>query len=232
MVLAIVTSLTDRLVAQSGLMDNANSLYAVLVGWMDACRCDLLLNFRGINRRYLLSRSHMSARVFLVLILAIGLSGCINSVLLAECLAERRGLNKPQVKYGEFPFSLTYTHNGTSISISDELICEYAGLMCTGAGWSVKWKRTFRSGKDDIVLLNGAEGERILKNPGSCGYYMNTPKGVSRATDSDKKATLHDTILDGIERWGTIDEEELRVKYGIVITEWIETKPVVQPAGE
>lgn len=80
----------------------------------------------------------------------------------------------PQITYGEFPFALVYEINGEEKVIEDTLICEYAGVEWVGDFVESyrKWKTSFKSGNERIVLLNIDEKNILYFLPGSAGYYM------------------------------------------------------------
>jgi hypothetical protein len=65
---------------------------------------------------------------------------------------------KPQITYGEFPFTLIYEIDGERKIINDTLICEFDGF---GGGVSLdkyrEWKGTLASGNDSIVLWSGSD---------------------------------------------------------------------------
>ncbi len=63
-------------------------------------------------------------------------------------------ITKPEIKHGEFPFSLIYEANGKRFEVNDTLICEYEGI---GADESIgkyrKWKSYLQSGNKYILLF-------------------------------------------------------------------------------
>lgn len=84
---------------------------------------------------------------------------------------------EPQIKYGEFPFKLTYELNGEILVIEDVVICEYDGIESLGtAGKQRKWTRKLKSGNERVVLLrenNAVETFEIYDGRwGLAEYYM------------------------------------------------------------
>ena len=59
---------------------------------------------------------------------------------------------KPAIRYGEFPFRLTYELNGETKTIEDVAICEFDGYgERSEAGQDRKWKTHLKSGLDDLL---------------------------------------------------------------------------------
>lgn len=78
----------------------------------------------------------------------------------------------PEIKYGEFPFSLTYMIDDEVFTIEDTIICEYDGVGWNeGIGKFRKWKARLKSGKTRITLL---------KNDNAEIYYFPVKKEDSR----------------------------------------------------
>ncbi len=83
----------------------------------------------------------------------------------------------PQIKYGEFPFTITYEINNEVQVYKDAVICEYEGIESWGtAGKYRKWSRNLKSGNEHIVILkskeNGKSFEIYVPVPGLAEYYM------------------------------------------------------------
>ena len=84
---------------------------------------------------------------------------------------------EPLIKYGEFPFSITYEMNNEVITYEDVIICEYEGWEDHGTGGKVrKWSKRLKSGKEKIVIheshTDGVPCEVSLRIPGTAKYYM------------------------------------------------------------
>lgn len=62
---------------------------------------------------------------------------------------------EPEIKYGEFPFKLTYEIDGETKIIEDVIVCEFDGFKVVGeAGKYRKWKSYLKSGNEEIVMLD------------------------------------------------------------------------------
>lgn len=84
---------------------------------------------------------------------------------------------EPAIKYGEFPFKLTYEVNGEIHVYEDVVICEYDGVDNLGTGGKKrKWSKRLKSGNEHIVLLqdktNDVPFEIYASIPGLPEYYM------------------------------------------------------------
>jgi len=91
---------------------------------------------------------------------------------------------KPEHKYGEFPFSLTYEINGELKEVKDTLVIEYEGIDWNeGLGKYNLWNTYYKSSKtsdEDLELFNdyvdGIGSVIISYKLGSCEYYMGLPE--------------------------------------------------------
>ena len=71
---------------------------------------------------------------------------------------------KPEIKYGEFPISVTYEVNGEIIVIEDTVICEFDGVeLRGGAGKYRTWKSRLKSGNESLTLLQMEQGDLTIK---------------------------------------------------------------------
>ncbi len=83
---------------------------------------------------------------------------------------------EPEIKYGEFPFCITYEVNGEIRTKEDVVICEYDGIENRGtAGKYRKWKARLKSGEKRVTLLQGEKNNvlyEITIGYGQPEYYM------------------------------------------------------------
>ncbi len=84
---------------------------------------------------------------------------------------------EPQIKYGEFPFSITYEVDGEIKTYEDVVICEYVGIKNLGTnGKRREWSRRLESGNERIVLMSWQENDLTFEItqaiPGKAEYYM------------------------------------------------------------
>ena len=150
----------------------------------------------------------------------------------------------PQIKYGEFPFVLTYEIDGEIKVIKDTIICEYDGYKMEGeAGWYREWDSRLKSGNDRITLLDlKSHNEKnefdylmleLFFYWGNAEYYMGEPLDYS--SHEPKKAQDFDWIdyqyqtRDGIVGHSAYTAEEAFEKYGIKLISW-ECSPLIENA--
>lgn len=79
---------------------------------------------------------------------------------------------KPEVKYGEFPFWIEYEINGEKFKIEDSVICKYKGVSVTANGKERNWETTLEKGERDSALLLTDGNRRIYCYVGEASYYM------------------------------------------------------------
>ena len=138
---------------------------------------------------------------------------------------------KPEITYGEFPFILTYEIDGEIKTIEDTLICEYDGIEWIADGSKERrWKYGFKSGIEEIILLDFSDreeihelGYKILYLYFFCGspeYYMGEEEGFRRhPADLD---TVHYRYLNNEGEIGgsAYGIDETYEKYKVRIIDW------------
>ena len=137
---------------------------------------------------------------------------------------------KPNITYGEFPFSLVYELNGEEKVVEDTLIGEYDGITRIGGptNKSRSWIHSFMSGDKLITLLRIDETDVIhypfLTN--TVGYYMGDnkygPQGFSSCAYRHNSEEDPNYNRDGY----YISPDELLNKYGIKIISWEIAPPI------
>lgn len=133
---------------------------------------------------------------------------------------------RPEIIYGEFPFSLEYEINGQRIVIQDTLICEYDGIGLNEAqGKYRKWKEHLVSGNQKILLLKVDDSKEIYYDPGNARYYMGDLKSNEGYEHNFPNAMIAEkkggTISNSI-----INADELLNKYNIKLISWKYSKPI------
>ena len=142
---------------------------------------------------------------------------------------------KPEITYGEFPFTLVYELNGEERVIEDTLIVEFDGFIMYG-GPSPRKRRAWRS-----YLKSGGEGLRLLDIDETWALYYrisgdvlmeNTNPAVegrdSFSTNAIRR-NKNSTAPIGVGR--LVFEEELLRRYGIRIISFEIAPPIVNSFG-
>ena len=133
--------------------------------------------------------------------------------------------NRPAIKEGEFPFSLTYSRDGVDHLIEDSVVCRYRGKKLTGGGASENWDLSLASGNEYVVLKALNESQVIFFPTGACNWYMGTAPST---IPNGSLASLLTTYRNGY-RPSSIDPAELANVHGIVIKDFSPSPPISQP---
>ena len=143
----------------------------------------------------------------------------------------------PEIKYGEFPFVITYEVDGEIKTIEDTVICEYDGIEWTNSGSKErKWKSYLKSGNKGIVLLKVDDGKmsyEISTTAELPEYYMNDHRYGNDREDYERM--LHDErylgyreIKDGktVIKSISMEKEEVYERFKLRIIERKYSKPI------
>ena len=71
---------------------------------------------------------------------------------------------RPEIKEGEFAFSVTYEFNGETKTISGVYVCEYAGISwALDGGYSRDWKGYIKGDEEEEMMVIGttAQGGKV-----------------------------------------------------------------------
>lgn len=146
----------------------------------------------------------------------------------------------PEIKYGEFPFSIIYEANGEKKVYEDVIICEYAGIKSHGtAGKYRQWTKSLKSGNEYIELestnINGILYTIYKSPPGLPEYYM---ADFRQSKEAYEKA-MHDKNYlglkwenDGEQKFKTITAQEGYDMYGVKIISIECSQPIKNSFGE
>ena len=114
--------------------------------------------------------------LIIVLVLSVVVCGYYLSIVSGTIFSLGSNPPEPEIKYGEFPISITYEVDGETKKNEDIIICEYDGIENFGSGGRRrKWKCYLKSGNERLVLLNGELQDTIFEISdfyGSPNYYM------------------------------------------------------------
>ena len=72
---------------------------------------------------------------------------------------------RPEIKSGEFDFTVTYEYNGETVTVSGVYVCEYAGTSwALDGGSSRSWKGYIKGGEteEQILLDTYEDGDELI----------------------------------------------------------------------
>ena len=124
---------------------------------------------------------------------------------------------EPTVKYGEFPFKLTYVLNGNTVTVSNTYVCEYVGVgWDTGRGFFPKWNGYVKETGLENVLICEDEDRMVFCQVGDPLFYMGYPEQLAW---ENKSLEPH---LYTVEKNDTkyLPFDKIQSVYNIEIVEW------------
>ena len=140
---------------------------------------------------------------------------------------------KPEITYGEFPFTIIYEVNGEMKKVEDAIVCEYDGIKNLGtAGKYRAWKSKLKSGNERVTLLRIKEENKICEITVSAGlpeYYMGD--FIQDKTEYEKNM-LDDNYLgyiewkNGEQRGISISKEEVYERFKLKVVEMDFSEPI------
>jgi len=141
----------------------------------------------------------------------------------------------PEIKYGEFPFKLTYEINGETKVIEDTIVCEFDGYEKNGGGTRRVWKAHLKSGNSEIVLLQVDELAQLYCIHESADYYMDDMQNWSSRESykefRDSSFNWRFLVLgqprdEGGMEGEFVTSDEALTKYGVKIISWEPSEPI------
>jgi hypothetical protein len=137
---------------------------------------------------------------------------------------------KPEIRYGEFDYSLVYELNGETKTINDTLVCEYDGISYNLDGKSVAWKSYIKGTKeqDNYVIFENDEYRLYIYVPSDARYYMDDPVYELYGLDADVGPWfVYEHVNDGAEvEYQMYSVEEYEEKFGAKIVSWEIEDPI------
>ena len=131
---------------------------------------------------------------------------------------------RPEVKSGEFDFTVTYEFNGETKTVSGVYVCEYAGLSWSlDGGFHRDWD-SYVEGVDEVVEIgtspDGGKVELIFAFYPE--YFMDDfIEGVDEIPTPEISVTHVDEGL-----WFEFDADVIEEKYGAKIISYQYDKPI------
>ena len=155
------------------------------------------------------------------------ITGCTAASFI-DSVIDRSYFEEPKIKYGEFPFLLSYIVDGKPNTLRDTVICEYDGKMTDAGGSRSKWTMSFASGRERVVLRSLENGDYVYFPTGGCKTYMDDwPNYVK--TDLKSASPALTKINDSLTTHFALDAEVAENKYQVRIVRLEFTSPISEP---
>lgn len=155
----------------------------------------------------------------IIIIIFIVLLGSVIMIFLAKKHCE------PKIKYGEFPFSLTYKIDRETVTINNTYVCEFAGVgWDTGRGFYRKWDGYVKeTGLENVLIAEDSE-RQIFCQVGDARYYMENSNDLHWSNDS--LAPPHLYAVKKSSNFDYMSVDQIKQTYGIEIISWQFSKPI------
>ena len=132
---------------------------------------------------------------------------------------------KPEIKYGEFDYSLVYEINGETKEINDTLVCEYDGISYSLEGKSISWNSYIKGTKDEncYLIFENDEYKLYIYLPADARYYMDDPNyELYGFSDNDRQPWLsYGYVNFGPDtEYQNFTDEDYEEKFGAKIVSW------------
>ena len=152
-----------------------------------------------------------------IVILIAVLVVCAPLLYMLCSIALKEGPARPQIKQGEFDYTLVYSVSGEETRADGTLVFEYDGVSRQLDGVSNKWKSYIKGTKETRILVSEAEtGKVYLVLPADARYYMGDPAFELAGLEPDQNPWF---MLENNALTSSLEDEE-RALAGFEIVEW------------
>lgn len=87
---------------------------------------------------------------------------------------------EPKIKYGEFPYSITFRIDGETRVFSGKYICRFKGFSWNeGSGKFRQWEGSIDDTGEECILLIEDENNKVYCSIGYPEYYMGDTEAIS-----------------------------------------------------
>lgn len=132
---------------------------------------------------------------------------------------------EPEIKYGEFPFAITYKIGDDEHTVNDIYVCEF--VKC-GYGFDIgqyrEWNGYIKGTGKEAVVLYEDEERTVYCSVGSAEYYMNDDMAsIGQPIEPDFYSVLKNGNTGNS---SFISVEEIKELYDIVLISWSFSEPI------
>lgn len=134
---------------------------------------------------------------------------------------------EPEIRYGEFPFTVVYEKNGEKMTYKDTLICEYVGVKWDDVIMrrARAWRKTYASGHK-ILLLEIDHNKRLELRGGPTAAYLMDDKDSRKYKFDNFQFWTVTTDENGHERYSQPNWLEVYEQYGIKLIDYDIALPI------
>ena len=157
------------------------------------------------------------------------LTGCTTATFI-DSVVDGSYFKEPNIKFGEFPFVITYEVDDSKKTIRDTLKCTYDGKESDAGSTRNKWIQAFDSQNEDVVLKALSKDSYVYFPIGSCKAYMDDLPDYVETDLKTIRLAISIKSADSV-NYSSIEEDVAEKKYGIRITEWEFTSPISQESS-
>ena len=137
---------------------------------------------------------------------------------------------KPEIRYGEFDYSLVYEFNGETKTINDTLVCEYDGISYSLEGKSINWNSYIKGTKDEncYLIFEDDEYKLYIYLPIDARYFMNDPVYELYGFEDPGEPWLgYEYVNEGPDTvYQMFSAEDYEEKFGAKIISWEIEEPI------
>lgn len=132
---------------------------------------------------------------------------------------------EPEIKYAEFPFSLTYSLNDQMITVDGIYVCEFKEISWdTGRGFYREWNGYVKeTGLENVLIVEDSE-RQIFCRVGDPRYYMENSENLSWSDKSLSPPHLY--IVKKSNNFDPMSVEQIKQRYNIEIISWDFSDPL------
>ena len=158
----------------------------------------------------------------IVIVIAV-LVVCAPALYMLGSIALKEGPAQPQIKYGEFDYTLVYSVSGEETRADGTLVFEHDGVSKQLDSVSNKWKAYIKGTKEARILVSEDEtGKVYLVLPADARYYMDDPEFELAGLEPNQKPWF--AIENNALTSSSEDEEKVLAAFEII--EWVIEEPI------
>lgn len=133
----------------------------------------------------------------------------------------------PEIKNGEFPFTLTYEQNGELVELEDVYVCSFDGIYMDGGGKHRQWKGYIKStGKKHLTVLK--KNRTVVEiGVGNAMFYMGDTSPLNLYDNELAPIVLRTSYKNILIPYDELlSHADLYSEYGIKIIDWEFSEPI------